>query len=148
MGSQWQSVNLPPTPIRRATPEQRAEQSAITEAWLARYLHDAELRARRKTRTTPEQRSRKAAQDTVRKLRALVREAADVARWARIETALDGFMAFECRTKADALRAKVDQRTRRLYERAAQGCEVSAAYLADDSTDPLYAEAFQPLNGS
>lgn len=150
MGSQWQSVNLPPTPLRRhiTTPEEREANDAMLADYLARYDRGVELRAKRKERTTDAQRARKAAQDDTRKLWALLREAADAARWARIETALDGFMAFECRAKAEALRAKVEQRTRRLYERAAQGCEVSAAYLADESTDPLYAEAFQVVNGS
>lgn len=142
MGMQWQSVNLPPVPIRRASPEERAEQSVMVEAELERYLHHAELRKLRKERTTPEQTARKAAQDDTRKLRALLRETADAARWARIETALDGFTAFECRRKVDALRDKVKQRTARVYARAAAGCDVSAAYLADDSTDALYAEAF------
>jgi hypothetical protein len=120
----------------------------MIEAELERYLHDAELREARKARTTPEQRARKAAQDEVRKLRGLLRETAEAARWARIETALDGFMAFECRAKADALRAKLAERTARVYTRAAAGCEVSAAYLADDSTDALYAEAFNDPAGS
>jgi hypothetical protein len=112
------------------------------EAEVERYLHHAESRKLRKARTTPEQRARKAAQDDTRKLRALLRETADAARWARIETALDGLMAFEYRRKADALRAKLAQRTAKVYAKAAAGCEVSAAYLADDSTDALYAEAF------
>jgi hypothetical protein len=124
------------------TPAERAEQSAMMEAELERYLHLAELRKLRKERTTPEQRARKAAQDDARKLRALLREAAEANQWARIETALDGFAAFECRRKANALRDKVKQRTARVYARAAAGCDVSAAYLADDSTDALYAEAF------
>ena len=91
---------------------------------------------------TPEQRARKAAQDDTRKLRALLRETVAAARWARIETALDGFNAFECRAKAAALRAKLTQRTAKVYAKAGAGCEVSADYLADDSTDALYAEVF------
>jgi hypothetical protein len=148
MGMQWQGVNLPPVPIRRASPEERAEQSAMMEAELERYLHDAELRKLRKERTTPEQRARKAAQDDVRKLRGLLREAAEANRWARIETALDGFMAFEYRRKADALRDKVKQRTARAYARAAAGCIVSAEFIADESADDLYREAFNDPAGS
>lgn len=141
-GSQWASVSLPPVPIHRQTPEERAATAALFDAVTARSLHDRELRAAKAARTTPEQRARKDAQDQVRKLRALLRETADAARWARIETALDGFMAFEYRRKADALRAKLTQRTAKVYAKAGAGCEVSAAYLADDSTDALYAEAF------
>lgn len=115
---------------------------------LARYLHDAELREQRKTRTTPEQRARKAAQDEVRKLRGLLREAAEASRWARIETALDGFMAFECRRKADALRAKLTQRTAKVYAKAAAGCMVSAEFIADDEADALYSAAFNDPAGS
>ena len=150
MGNQWQSVSLPPCPIRRQTPEEAAEIAAAFDADIARYLHARELRERRKTRTTPEQRARKAAQDDTRKLRALLREAAEASRWERITAALDvyGMQAWGAKEKAAKLRDKVNQRTRRLYERAAQGCEVSAAYLADDSIDALYAEAFQAVNGS
>lgn len=111
---------------------------------MKRYLHHAELRKLRKARTTPEQRARKAAQDDVRKLRAVLREAAEVARWAKIETALDGLAAFECRTKADALRAKVAGRTARMYARAAAGCMVSAEFIADETADELYRAAFTP----
>jgi len=145
MGSQWQSVSLPPTPLRRAAPRTPAEQAAndaIVDAEIARYFHEAELRAAKKARTTPEQRARKAAQDETRKLRVLLRETADAARWARIETALDGFMAFECRAKADALRTKVTQRTAKVYTKAAAGCMVSAAFIADESADELYREVF------
>ncbi len=114
----------------------------MMDAHLARYLHAAELRAQRKARTTPEQRARKASQDEVRKLRALLRETADAARWARIETALGGFTAFECRAKADALRTKLTQRTAKVYAKAAAGCMVSAEFIADESADELYREAF------
>jgi len=89
MGNQWQSVSLPPCPIRRQTPEEAAETAAAFDADIARYLHARELRERRKTRTTPEQRARKAAQDDTRKLRALLREAAEASRWERITAALD-----------------------------------------------------------
>lgn len=142
MGRNWCSASLPPPPIHRATPEERAEIAAMVDAHLAHYMHAAELRKLRKARTTPEQRARKAAQDDTRKLRGLLREAAEAARWARIETALDGIMAFECRAKADALRDQVTRRTRRVYERAANGCEIAAAYLADESTDALYTAVF------
>jgi hypothetical protein len=124
------------------TPAERAEQSAMMEAELERYLHLAELRKLRKERTTPEQRARKAAQDDTRKLRGLLREAAEANRWARIETALDGPFAFEWRRRVDALRDKVKQRTARVYARAAAGCMVSAEFIADDEADALYTAAF------
>jgi hypothetical protein len=120
----------------------------MVDAEVARYLHGVELRAKRKERTTDAQRERKAAQDFTRKLRAMLRDAADAARWARIETALDGLLAFEYRAEADKLRAQVTQRTRQVYERAAQGCDVSATYLADEVTDALYVEVFQPAHSS
>lgn len=123
--------------------EERAANSAAMEAEVARCLHHAELRKQRKVRTTPEQRARKAAQDDVRKLRALLGEAADAARWARIETALDGFAAFEYRAKADALRTRLAERTAKVYAKAAAGCMVSAAYLADDATTALHAAVFR-----
>lgn len=120
----------------------------MMEAGLERYLHDAELRKLRKERTTPEQRARKAAQDDTRKLRALLRETAEANRWARIVAALDGLTAYEARAKADALRDKVTQRTARVYARAAAGCMVSAEFLADESADDLYREAFTAPAGS
>lgn len=143
-GSGWVSVSLPPCPTRSMTPEERAEQSAMMEAELERYLHHAELRKLRKERTTPEQRARKAAQDDTRKLRALLREAADAARWERITAALDvyGMQAWGAKEKVAKLREQVTRRTARVYARAAAGCEVSADYLADDSTDALCAEVF------
>ena len=113
-GSQWASVSLPPVPIRRATPEEREATAAMIADILARRERYAAAHAQRKARTTPEQRARRAARDEVRKLRGLLHEAAEASRWARIETALDGLMAFECRAKADALRAKLTQRTRRV----------------------------------
>lgn len=143
-GSGWVSVSLPPCPIRRQSPEEAAETAAAFDAELARYLHGVELRERRKGRTTPEQRARKAAQDETRKLRALLTEAADAARWERITAALDvyGMQAWGAKEKAAKLRDKVNQRTAKVYERAANGCEIAAAYLADASLDSLYAEAF------
>jgi hypothetical protein len=140
----WVSPNLPPSPIRKASPEQCAELSAMMDAELARYFHGVELRERRKVRTTPEQRARKAAQDDVRKLRAILRETADAARWERITAALDvyGMQADGAKAKADRLRDKVTERTRRVYQRAAEGCMISAAFLADESADDLYRQAF------
>jgi hypothetical protein len=110
----------------------------MMEAEAARCLHHAELRKQRKARTTPEQRARKAAQDDARKLRALLGEAADAARWARVETALGGVAAFEYRAKADALRARVLQQTAKAYAKAVAGCMVSAEFIADESAGELY----------
>lgn len=130
--------------MRKPTAEQCAATAAMMEAELARYFRGVEIRARGAggVRTTPAQRARKAAQDEVRKLRALLHETTDAARWARIETALDGFAAFECRAKADALRAKVNQRTAKVYAKAAAGCMVSAEFIADEAMDALYRDAF------
>jgi hypothetical protein len=110
----------------------------------AKFEHDRELRKLRKERTTPEQRARHTAQDDTRKLRALLRETADAARWARITAALDvyGMQAWGAREKAAKLRAKLTQRTARVYARAAAGCIVSAEFIADDEADALYTAAF------
>jgi len=114
--------------------------AARYEALAAKLECEAAKRARRKVRTTPEQRARKAAQDYVRKLWALLGEAAEAARWARITVALDdlGMQAAEAKAKAGALRDKVKQRTAEVYARAAAGCGVCAAYLADESAGDLY----------
>lgn len=138
---------LPPCPIQPLTPAERIAQSAMIAAVLQRTLREAELRKARKVRTTPEQRARKAAQDDVRKLRALLGKAADAARWARVETALDGFAAFECRAKADVLRAKLTWRTAKVYAKAAAGCMVSAEFIADESADGLYRAALTEMAG-
>lgn len=147
-GSQWASVSLPPAPIRRATPEEREATAAMVADMLARRERYAAVHAQRKARTTPEQRARRAARDEVRKLWGLLHEAAEASRWARIETALDGFMAFECRAKADALRAKLAERTARVYARAAAGCVVCAEFIADNEADALYFAAFNDPAGS
>lgn len=139
---------LPPTPRpppRPAwTPAEIEADAARYEAMAARIEREAAKRARRKVRTTPEQRARKAAQDEVRILRRLLHEAAEAARWGRIVAALDdlGIQADGAKAKADALREKVKQRTAKVYAKAAAGCLVCADYLADDSTDALYCEAF------
>ena len=146
----WASVSLPPAPIRKATPEEREAIAAEFDAVVTRYLHARELRERRKTRTTPEQRARKAAQDEVRKLRALLREAADAARWERITALLDdiGMQADGAKAKADRLRDNVKRRTAKVYAKAAAGCLVCAEFLADESADELYREAFTDPAGS
>jgi len=150
MGNQWQSVSLPPCPIRRQTPEERAEQTAMMDAHIARYLHGVELRAKRKGRTTEAQRARKAAQDETRKLHALLREAAEASRWERITAALDvyGMQAWGAKEKAAKLRDKVNQRTAKVYAKAAAGCIVSAEFIADEAADELYREAFTVSTGS
>jgi len=149
-GSGWVSVSLPPCPIRRQTPEEAAETAAAFDAGIARYLHGVELRERRKDRTTPEQRARKAAQDETRKLRALLREAAEASRWERITAALDvyGMQAWGAKEKATKLRGKVNQRTAKVYAKAAAGCMVSAEFIADKSDAELYREAFTAPAGS
>lgn len=136
---------LPRPPPRPAwTPAEIEADAARYEAMAARIEREAAKRARRKVRTTPEQRARKAAQDEVRILRRLLHEAVEAARWGRIVAALDdlGMQADGAKAKADALRAKVKQRTAKMYAKAAAGCLVCADYLADDSTDALYCEAF------
>ena len=116
----------------------------MMDAHIARYLHGVELRAKRKGRTTEAQRARKAAQDETRKLRALLREAAEASRWERITAALDvyGMQAWGAKEKAAKLRDKVNQRTAKVYAKAAAGCIVSAEFIADETADELYREAF------
>ena len=122
----------------------------MMDAHIARYLHGVELRAKRKGRTTEAQRARKAAQDETRKLRALLREAAEASRWERITAALDvyGMQAWGAKEKAAKLRAKVTQRTAKVYAKAAAGCIVSAEFIADEAADELYREAFTVSTGS
>lgn len=148
--SGWGSVSLPAAPIRRQTPEEREATAALFDAYVARYLHDREARERRKARTTPAQRARRAAQDGTRKLRALLRETAEAARWEHITAALDdlGMQADAAKANADRLRASVTRRTRRVYQRAADGCMVSADFIADESADELYRMAFTKPGGS
>lgn len=148
-GSSWASVPLPPAPIRRQTPQERTATAALFDANVTRYLHDAELRKLRKARTTPEQCARKAAKDDVRKLRGLLREAAEANRWERITAALDvyGMQAWGAKEKAAKLRDKVKQRTARVYARASAGCIVSAEFIADESADELYREVFNEQAG-
>ena len=122
----------------------------MMDAHIARYLHGVELRAKRKGRTTEAQRARKAAQDETRKLRALLREAAEASRWERITAALDvyGMQAWGAKEKAAKLRDKVNQRTAKVYAKAAAGCIVSAEFIADEAADELYREAFTVSTGS
>lgn len=143
-------VHLPPIPRRKPTPEQRAETAAMFAELLAHRERNAAKWAQRKARITPAQRARRAAQDDVRTLRRLLQETADANRWARITAALDDFgaEAYHAKVDADKVRARVMQRTRRVYQRAADGCEVSAAFLADDAADALYAAAFNDPAGS
>lgn len=149
-GSSWQSANLPPTPLRRhpTTSEERAEQSARADAELARYLHAAELRVKRKERTTDAQRARKAAQDDVRKTRAVLEETVQARRMARAVEALEQrprILTPQYQSTADRLCMKLERRTRAMQARAAQGCEVSTAYLADPDAIALYREAAMPV---
>ena len=145
-GGRWASASLTSCPIRPRPPKSPAEVEADMLRWEA-MADDMERRAaayaRHKASRTPEQVARKNAQDDTRRLRALVRRAVDAVRWARIEGALDGPWAFEYNAKADALRAKVTQRTAAVYAKAAAGCEVSAAYLADAETDALHAAVLE-----
>ena len=122
----------------------------MMDAHIARYLHGVELRAKRKGRTTEAQRARKAAQDETRKLHALLREAAEASRWERITAALDvyGMQAWGAKEKAAKLRDKVNQRTAKVYAKAAAGCIVSAEFIADEAADELYREAFTVSTGS
>lgn len=136
--------SLPPIPRPPPRPAWTAEEmeadAARYEVLAAKLEREAAKRARRKTRTTPEQRARKAARDYVRVLRRLLGEAAEAARWERITAALDdlGMQAAGAKAKAEVLRDRVRQRTAEVYARAAAGCDECAAYLADESADDLY----------
>jgi len=137
-------VSLPSPPIRRATPEEREATAAMVADMLAKRERYAAIHAERKARETPEQREAKAARDGIRWLRRQLRRAADAARWERLTVALDAY-AWEredAKRKADELRERVRDRTADTYKRAAAGCCISAAFIADESADDLYREAF------
>lgn len=140
----WCSANLPPPPIRRAPPKEREACAAEFEAFTTAALARMERYAERKARETPEQREAKAARDYVHWLRRMLRRAVDAARWERLTVALDAYAweRDEAKRKADELRERITQRTREVYSRAAAGCLTCAAFLADESTDDLYREAF------
>jgi hypothetical protein len=143
-GGRWVSVSLPPAPIRPKTPEERAACAVEFEAFTAAAIARAERYAERKARETPEQREAKAARDYVHWLKRQLRRAVDAARWEHVTAALEAhaWEREDAKRKADELRQRVRDRTAETYKRAANGCQVCAAYLADDSTDVLYAEAF------
>lgn len=138
------SVSLPPVPIRRATPEERAAWAAEFEAFTAAAVARMERYAERKARETPEQREAKAARDYVHWLRRQLRRAIDAARWERLTVALEAhaWERDEAKRKADELRERIAQRTREVYSRAASGCLYCAAFIADEAADLLYREVF------
>lgn len=142
--SSWASVSLPSPPIRRATPEEREATAAMVADMLAKRERYAAIHAERKARETPEQREAKAARDYIRWLRRQLRRAADAARWERIAAALDvhGWQYAGAKAKADPIRERVRERTAEAYARAAAGCLVCATFIADESADDLYREAF------
>lgn len=148
-GSGWVSVSLPPAPIRRQTPEGRARTAAEFEAFTAAAIDRRDQWEKRKAAMTPEAREAKAARDYVHWLRRQLRRAADATRWERVTAALEAhaWERDEAKRKADELRERVRNRTADTYKRAAAGCLTCAAYLADDSTDALYAEAFNDPAG-
>ena len=143
-GGRWASVSLPPVPIRKATPEEREAAAAMVADMLAHHDRCAAIYAERKARETAEQREAKAARDSVHWLRRQLRRAADAARWERLTVALEAhaWEREEAKRKADELRERIAQRTRETYSRAAAGCHVCAAFIADESADDLYREAF------
>jgi len=106
--------------------------------------------AERKARETPEQREAKAARDYVHWLRRQLRRAADAARWERVTVALEAYAweRDEAKRKADELRERVRNRTADTYRRAAAGCLYCAEFIADESADDLYREAFSGPAGS
>lgn len=142
--SSWASVSLPPPPIRHMTPEERETRAAEFEAFTAAALANIDRWEKRKAAMTPAAREAKAARDYVHWLRRQLRRAVDAARWERITAALEAhaWERDEAKRKADELRERITQRTRETYSRAAAGCEVCAAFIADEAADDLYREAF------
>jgi len=147
-GGRWVSVSLPPPPIRQKSPEEREAAGAASDAFiaevLAQYDRNAARTAARKAAMTPEAKAAKAARDYVHWLRRQLRRAVDAARWERTTVALEAhaWEREDAKRKADELRQRVRNRTSETYRRAASGCLHCASFLADDSTDALYAEAF------
>lgn len=148
MGSQWQSVSLPPVPIRKATPEQCAESAT----WFAEFEKRAEQRARWRANAkprTPEQVERKHEADRVRvlkgrltKLRDALRNAAAARTYARFAWALDrGGQGWPAANVTHKLTADVAGRMEHFTKRAAEGCALSAEFIADAEVIALYAEA-------
>src|SRR5690348_1660520 len=116
------------------------ERAAHTTAALARR----DRWEKRKAAMTPEAIAAKAARDYVHWLRRQLRRAADAARWERLTVALEAYAweREEAKRKADELRERVRDRTADTYKRAAAGCLACAAFIADESADELYREAF------
>lgn len=150
-GSVWASVSLPPTPLRARpkTPEQREADAAEWEAFTDTALARIEAWEKRKATMTPEAKAAKAARDYVHWLRRQLRRAADAARWERITAALEAhaWERDDAKRKADELRERVRNRTADTYKRAAAGCLVCAAFIADESADELYREVFSEPTG-
>lgn len=117
---------------------------AAVAAGVERSIKWLEANAARKERETPEQKANKAARDYARWNKRQLRLAVRAVQWERVTVAL-GAYAWEredAKRKADEWRERIKQRTRETYSRAAAGCLTCAAYLADDSTNALYAEVF------
>lgn len=143
-------VSLPPLVLRERTPEERAEQATL----MAEYLADVERRAKETERQrqwraahpiTEAERERRQSKALCRTLRRTLPEAAEAQTFARAATLLDdklGLIAWPARDTADKLCARAGQRTRKVYSRAAAGCEVCAEFLADEVMDDFYQEAF------
>jgi len=148
MGSQWQSVNLPPVPIRKASPEHCAESAA----WFAEFEKRTEQRARWRanaTPRTPEQVERKRTADRVRvlrnrltNLRNALRNAAAARTYARFAWALDrSGQGWPAANVTHKLTTDVSGRMEHFTNRAAEGCALSAEFIADAEVIALYAEA-------
>ena len=141
-------VSLPPIPTaRQRTPEERAASAAEWEALAGALVEQHESRRKEWERriANPEALARIRAQRQCSELRCLLRKAAQKRTYARAAWLLEEpphITAWIAKEAADRFCANVERRTRSVYLRAADGCEVCAAFLADAGLDALYAEAF------
>ena len=125
---------LPPAPMDRRTPEQRAAQAAevasIVAGVLARFDRGQRYQVARKQ--TPAQRSRKQSVDWVRILRRAVIAADEAARYVDVLRLLDAgpFDLDPAQRRLEQLQANVDAQTAKVVAKAAKGCEVCKAYLS------------------
>ena len=147
-GSQWASVSLPPVPIRKQTPEERAERDTFWAEYWKRTEQRTRWNANAKPRT-PEQVERKRAADRVRVLRGrltnlrnALRNAAAARTYARYAWVLDrGGQGWPACNATHKLTADVEQRMEHFTKRAAEGCALSAEFIADAEVTALYGEA-------
>jgi len=155
MGTQWQSADLPSTPIHHARPKTPEEREADAAAWneiyaeLERRPDGAATYAARKARETPEQRARKLVQDRtlarrqrLGRTRTLLRKAAAARTYARYAWVLDrGGQGWSAANESQKLTTGAEHEMKRIAKQAADGCALSAEFIADAEVIALYDEA-------